>query len=188
MSSVNSESSSYILYFSANRVKRIFTAIMSGMELEFKGVVLHIDNIGSLGTKKEMPKGVYFQQLNAWKHSKLESVDDTLATFLDSKKARALYDEMCAAFKEVKHSGGAKKLLAVVSFGHAGTGYPKAKVKEIVADFAPKFAELGISIGACGVIVNLGQQAWSDFLWVEFVDVAEAPDGYDSSFGKALLK
>ena len=157
------------------------------MELEFKGLVLHIDNIGGKGTKKEMPKGVYFQQLNSWKHSSLDTVDDTLATFLDSKSARDLYDEMCTAFKEVKHRGGAKKLMAVVSFGHAGTGYPKAKVKEIVAEFVPKFAELGISIGACGVIVNLGQKVWSDFLWVEFVDVAEAPDGYDSSFGRALL-
>ena len=75
----------------------------------------------------------------------------------------------------------------VVSLGTAGTNYvyvyPKTKVQEIVAEF--------FSIGACGVIVNLGQKVWSDLIFFG-LNLSMSPRlrmaTIDSSFDSALLK
>eukprot|EP00978_Attheya_sp_CCMP212_P009370 scaffold22127_cov63-Attheya_sp.AAC.3 len=161
---------------------------MSGMKMQFNGIVLHIKHTTSKGTAKVFPEGVYFQQLNAWKNSKLDDTDDVLAAFLDSKSATHVYDEMIATIKETKKKGAGNKMLSIVTLGAAGTGYPAKSVKQIVAEFSPKFAAAGITVGVCSVIVNLGSKTWCDFLWIEFVDMSVAPADYLPSFGDALSK
>jgi hypothetical protein len=161
---------------------------MSGMEMNFNGIVLHVKHIGGKGTTKVFPEGVYFQQVNAWKHSKLTDTDDVLAAFLKSKSATLIYDEMCATIKETKRKGAGNKMLSIVTLGAAGRGYPATTVKKIVANFSRKFAAAGITVGVCSVIVNLGQKTFCNFLWIEFVDESVAPDDYLPSFGDALSK